>query len=717
PLEPRDMLCLPRLSGPAVSPDGTYVVYSLFQYSPEDNSSTRSLRLLRLCDRKAINLTSPSKDRKDDGPIWLDDTTIAYLSTSEGRTHIWTISVDRDIIQPSDQSSQGRTSPGLHVTSPTQLTHFPIDVANLTFHRESGYLAFSAHVFPDSTMEETAKRLSEESSRHDTALTFDALPVRHWDTFVPKTRSHLFLLPLDWGSLESGHAKIWSLAQKEGKIAKPLDLLKGTAYESPVAPFGDSADYAFSPRGTELTFVAKVPAGSEEAWQTRQHIYVVPTDASSPPKSVSPQAKGACSQPSYSPDGKYLAWLSMPRAQYEADRLQIVLLDRSSGTLSYPVPNWDRSPSSLKWSPESDALLLIVPEEGRDRLYRLFLEEEDRGEVDTPEPLTSNSMASGPYLLLAQSSMTSPTELYALGLGEGGEAEDKAEDILSRDGSSFSLIPPHRLTHESDPTLRTLSLSSPEDVWFNGAHGDPVHGWLLKPHGYRPGDGTKYPMAFIVHGGPQGAIQDSFSTRWNPAIFAAAGYAVLAINFHGSTGYGQAFTDSIQGQWGAAPFEDLMLGLDHVLSLHSSWIDPDRVAGLGASYGGYMMNWINGHTDRFSCLVNHDGMFSTTGTYYTTEELYFPEHEFGGTPWENPEIYNKWSPSNFVQNWKTPTLVIHGGKDYRLVDGEGLSTFTALQRQRIPSKLVYFPDENHWVLKPANSLRWHKEVLAWMQHW
>ncbi|KAI9228014.1 MAG: hypothetical protein DHS80DRAFT_16261 [Piptocephalis tieghemiana] len=655
PLEPQDMLCLPRLGGPSVSPDGTYIVYSLFQYHPKDNSSTRSLRLLRLCDRKTMDLTAPSKDRKDDGPVWLDDTTVAYLSTSEGRTHIWTISVNRESL-PSFSPSSGSASPGLSITTPTQLTDFPVNVADLTFHADSGHLAFSAHVFPNCTMQETADKLATESSRHDTALAFDALPVRHWDTFVPKTRSHLFLLPLNWGSLEEGHAKSWTVAQKDGKRVDPVDLLKDTPFESPVAPFGDTADYAFSPRGTEVAFTAKVPAGSEEAWETRQHIYVVSTDASSLPKSVSPQAKGACSHPVYSPDGKYLAWLSMPRAQYEADRNQIVLLDRSSGTLSYPASSWDRSPSSLTWSPESDALFLVVPEEGRDRLYRLLLEEEIKGEVDTVTAAPEAVL--GPYLLLAQSSMTCPTELYALGLGEGEETED----ITSRDGSTFSLTLPHRLTHESDPSLRTLSLSSPEDVWFKGAHGDQVHGWLLKPHGYRPGDGEKYPMAFIVHGGPQGAVQDSFSTRWNPAVFAAAGYAVLAINFHGSTGYGQAFTDSIQGQWGGAPYEDLMLGLDHVLSLHSSWIDPDRVAALGASYGGYMMNWINGHTDRFSCLVNHDGMFSTSGTYYSTEELYFPEHEFGGTPWEQPALYDKWSPSKYVQNWKTPTLVIHGGK-------------------------------------------------------
>jgi dipeptidyl aminopeptidase/acylaminoacyl peptidase len=223
-------------------------------------------------------------------------------------------------------------------------------------------------------------------------------------------------------------------------------------------------------------------------------------------------------------------------------------------------------------------------------------------------------------------------------------------------------------------------------------------------------------VALIIHGGPQGADEDHFHYRWNLQAFAGAGYAVIAINFHGSTGFGQRFTDSISGDWGGKPFEDLMKGLDYALATYH-WLDGDRVAALGASYGGWMINWINGHTDRFKCLVNHDGGFDEFANYFTTDELWFPEWEYRGTPWERSELYDKFSPSRYVMNWKTPTLVIHGGKDYRLVDGEGIGTFTALQRRGIPSQLLYFPDENHWVLAPKNSIVWHETILAWLERW
>jgi dipeptidyl aminopeptidase/acylaminoacyl peptidase len=241
-----------------------------------------------------------------------------------------------------------------------------------------------------------------------------------------------------------------------------------------------------------------------------------------------------------------------------------------------------------------------------------------------------------------------------------------------------------------------------------------VQAWNIKPAGFQPD--KKYPVAFIVHGGPQGAIDDHFHYRWNPQAFAGAGYAVICVNFHGSTGFGQAFTDSITGDWGGKPFEDLMKGLDHALANYS-WLDGDRVAALGASYGGWMMNWINGHTTRFKCLVNHDGGFDEAANYYTTEELWFPEWEFKGTPWTNPDLYEKFSPSRYVDRWQTPTLVIHGALDYRLVDVEGIATFTALQRRGIPSQLLYFPDENHWVLKAKNSILWHETILAWLERW
>ena len=257
-------------------------------------------------------------------------------------------------------------------------------------------------------------------------------------------------------------------------------------------------------------------------------------------------------------------------------------------------------------------------------------------------------------------------------------------------------------------------MSRPEEFWFPGWNNEKGHGWLLKPHGFAAG--RRYPVAFLIHGGPQGSWEDHFHYRWNPQAYAGAGYAVITIDFHGSTGYGQAFTDSIRGDWGGKPYDDLMKGLDHALAQYP-WLDGSRVGAAGASYGGYMINWIAGHTDRFRCLVNHDGGFDELGSYYNTEELWFPEWEYGGLPWEKREVYEKWSPVTWVANWKTPMLVIHGGRDYRVTENEGMSTFTALQRKGVPSKFLYFPDENHWVLKAKNSILWHETVIGWLDEW
>jgi dipeptidyl aminopeptidase/acylaminoacyl peptidase len=267
------------------------------------------------------------------------------------------------------------------------------------------------------------------------------------------------------------------------------------------------------------------------------------------------------------------------------------------------------------------------------------------------------------------------------------------------------------VTHLNDARVAAIAWGQPEQYTFEGAKGDTVRAWFIRPPGISPG--TRVPVAFLIHGGPQGSFGDHFHYRWNAEIFAAHGYGTLLVDFHGSTGYGQAFTDAIRGDWGGAPYEDLMKGLDAALTKYPV-LDKDRMVALGASYGGYMINWINGKTDRFKALVCHDGNLDETLAYYQTEELWFPEWEHGGVPWESPEGYSKHSPMNLVKNWKTPTLVIHGGRDYRVVDTEGLGTFTALQRRGIPSRLLYFPEENHWVLKPAHSRRWHQEVLAWI---
>jgi dipeptidyl aminopeptidase/acylaminoacyl peptidase len=280
---------------------------------------------------------------------------------------------------------------------------------------------------------------------------------------------------------------------------------------------------------------------------------------------------------------------------------------------------------------------------------------------------------------------------------------------MKPDGSEL-----RQLTHFNDERVKNIAWGDYEQFSFKGAKGDTVYGYAIKPAGFTPG--TKYPVAFLIHGGPQGSFDDHFHYRWNAEVFAGHGYGVVMVDFHGSTGYGQAFTDAISGDWGGAPYDDLMMGLDAALAKYT-WLDGTRAAALGASFGGYMINWINGKTDRFKALVCHDGNNDERSAYLATEELWFPEWEHGGTPWEHPEGYAKHEPFDLIKNWKTPTLVVHGGLDYRVVDTEGMATFTALQRKGVPSRFLHFPDENHWVQKPQNSKLWHDEVFAWIDRY
>jgi dipeptidyl aminopeptidase/acylaminoacyl peptidase len=337
--------------------------------------------------------------------------------------------------------------------------------------------------------------------------------------------------------------------------------------------------------------------------------------------------------------------------------------------------------------------MVTAGDEGRRSIFRVNLAGGPVRRVAKGGYFGSVSVLPDGRVLARRDSMIAPAELW----------------ISADDGSDLK-----PLTHVNEARVKAAQMSTPEEFWFAGARGDRVHGWLLKPVGLE--SGKKYPLVYLIHGGPQGAWNDHFHYRWNPQVYAAAGYAVAMVNFHGSTGYGQGFTDSIRRDWGGKPYDDLMLGLDHLIEEHD-FIDGSRIGAAGASYGGYMINWIAGHNDRFRCLVNHDGLFSTRSMYYSTEELWFPEWDLGGTPWEAAETYRRWDPSEFVENWKTPMLVIHGQLDYRVPDTEGLSAFTALQRRGIESKLLYFPDEDHWVMKPQNMKLWHETVLGWLDHY
>jgi dipeptidyl aminopeptidase/acylaminoacyl peptidase len=404
------------------------------------------------------------------------------------------------------------------------------------------------------------------------------------------------------------------------------------------------------------------------------------------------------STPRYSPDGRYIAYLAQFRAGYESDRFRLILYDRKSSARKNLTENFDRWAGSFVWAPDSKHVYFVAADQGQSPIYGLNIANgvSSKLTIGTNDDLAIT--ADGKTLLFTRMSIQYPTEIYQA-------------QLVRLAGGIISSAP---LTHINDAVLSHIKMSPVESFWFNGAEKTKVQGFLLKPPGFNPQQ--RYPVKFLIHGGPQGAWGDDWSYRWNPELFAANGYVVVMINPRGSTGYGQKFIDEINGDWGGRAYVDLMNGLDYVERTHP-FIDKHRECALGASFGGYMVNWILGHSNRFQCLVSHDGIFNTESAYGTTEELWFPEWEFKGMPWTNRALYRRWSPHLYAANFKTPTLVVHGQLDYRLDVSEGFQLFTTLQRQKVPSKMLYFPDEGHWVLKPQNSQLWYRTVNDWVDAW
>ncbi len=552
-----------------------------------------------------------------------------------------------------------------------RLTDLPVDVDNVQWSPDGKRLAFSAEVYPDCPdLACTAKRDKEKADDPVKARLYSRLMIRHWDSWNEGRRSHLFVWPLKGGD--------------------PIDILKGADADAPTKPFGGAEEFAWSPDGRSIAFTSKMTG--DEAWSTDDNVYLAAADGGGY-RCLTCANKAVDTQPAFSPDGKRIAYLAMTRPGYEADRQRVMLYDLATGTSRALTEAWDRSAESVAWSPDGRRLLVTAEEGARRKIFAVDPAGGGATVVVGDHYNSDLAVTSRGRLVFGQDSLTSPTEIVTCRL-DGSDAR--------------------ALTRVNAARLETISISRPEEFWFKGALNEKVHGWILRPVDFQ--EGRRYPLAFLVHGGPQGSWEDHFHYRWNPQAYAGAGYVTVAINFHGSTGFGQAFTDAIRRNWGAAPYEDLMQGLDYVLATYG-FVDRDRMGALGASYGGYMINWIAGHTDRFKCLVSHDGEFDTRTSYYTTEELWFPEWEQGGLPWEAGTTHDTWSPALYVDRWKTPMLVIHSAKDFRLPETEGFSVFTALQRRGVPSKLLYFPDENHWVLKAKNSILWHDTVIAWLDQW
>ncbi len=652
PFSIHDMLAMNRISDPQASPDGNQIVFVVRKTDLEANKGRTDLWLVRADGAGLRQLTSHPEG--DSNPRWAPDgESVWFISSRSGSSQIWRIRFDGGEAQ--------------------KISDEPLDVGNLIVSPNGKYLAFTMEVFPDAnTPAQTKDRLDKIGKAKASGKIYERIFVRHWDTWMDGRRSHVFVMPVDGG--------------------KAIDVMRSMDADAPSKPFGGPEEIAFAPDGRSIIFTAR-DVGREEPWSTDFDLYLASVDGSEPPKCLTQKNKAWDTNPAFSPDGKTLAYLAMARPGYEADRFRIILRRWPDGPERVLTEQWDRSPSSICFSPNGQTIYTAAANVGQTSLFAVDVRT-GAAKVVIKEGSVDSPAVAGERIICCLNNLRGPAELYSVG-PDGGDAR--------------------KITNINSQKIAAARTGDYEQFTFAGWNDEAVYCYVVKPVDFDPA--RKYPVAFLIHGGPQGSFGNTFHYRWNPQVYAGAGYAIVMVDFHGSTGYGQAFCDSIRGDWGGKPLVDLQKGLAAALERYA-WMDGERVGALGASFGGYMINWIAGNwPDRFRCLVNHDGNLCERMAYFDTEELWFPEWDHLGTPWDNPEGYEKHNPLNFVRNWKTPMLVIHGAMDFRVADTQGIGTFNALQRREIPSKLLYFPDENHWVQKPANSILWHETVLAWLNQW
>jgi len=655
PFTATEMMRLGRLSDPQPSPDGRLVAFARTEIDLAGGRRNSDIWLVPVAGGAPRRLTTdPASDSR---PRWSrDGRRVAFLSTRGGSAQVWAVAVAGG--------------------EPQRLTSLATGVEAFDWVDDARLLVVS-RVYPECGADGAcnAERLGAAAAGSN-ARVYDELLARHWDSWGDGRRSQLLVVRSDGGPA--------------------VDLTPGND-EVPPFSLGDE-DWAVAADGREVCFSRK--DAQTEAWSTNADVFVVPT-AGGAARRVSNFAgyDGSCR---YSPDGKWLVWRAQERAGYESDRWQLVLMDRASGETRRLTADFDRQADAPVFSADSRTIYFTAEESGRAAVFAVptaggaVIPLLGHGEPGSPSAAGSLAelapLADGHTLVATLASLRYPAEIVR----------------FDTDGRGLAHV-----THENDARLDAFALRAGESVSYAGAAGRSVQAWLVKPPDFDPA--RKYPLLVLVHGGPQGAWTDGWTYRWNAQVFASAGYVVFMPNPRGSTGWGQAFTDDINQDWGGKAYEDVMKGTDWAEAL--PFVAKGRSAAAGASYGGYLIDWIAGHSDRFRALVTHDGVFDLVSMYGSTEELWFPEWELGGPYWKSRELYERWSPRAFVTNFRTPTLVLHGERDYRVPLEQGLAMFTALRRQGVPARLVTFPDENHWVLKPANSVRWYAEVLAWLERW
>ena len=681
PMRFEDLMAMRRVGDPQLSPDGKWVLYSVVDVSLEANTKTSHLWItpanitieLTPIEASSGRALTASKAGESRGRFSPDGTHILFTSARDGASQIYTAPFD------------GATGT---LGEWTQVTRISTEADGGAWSPDGASILFLSSVYPECETQADPDACNQDKDAAQAksgvkARIFDGLLYRHWTSFTGAKRSHLFWQPI---------------AEN-----KPRDLTPDARNEVPSFSLGGPDEYVFSPDGKEVAYTTNTD--ETPAISTNNDVFLLPIDAADAKAVRISTSPGSDVTPRYSPDGRYIAWRSQARAGFESDRFRLMLYDREEKTTKELLPRFDAWVDELAWSPDSKSIYFTSGLHGEEPIYRVnadgsgLLQLTDKGDYGD-----ISLSGDGNTIIATRMTVQQPAEVFGV----------RPNEPLSSGDASAHQTRVIQISHRNDALLGQLDLPPWEAFWFTGAGKAKVQGWILRPPGFD--ESKKYPVKLLVHGGPQVPWSDSWSYRWNPELMAASGYVVIQINPHGSPGYGQAFTDEVSGDWGGEPYVDIMRGLDFAEGKYR-FVDKNRECALGASYGGYMVNWIMGHTDRFKCIVSHDGMFNAESAWGTTEEQWFNDWEFKGTPYSNRELYRKWSPSEYAKNFKTPTLVIHSQLDYRLDVSQGFDLFSTLQRMHVPSKMLYFPDEGHWVLKPKNAELWNKTVSEWCDQW